>query len=257
MELDGVSKTLGERGGARLPADEDVFLSYGDNEDVALVPGRTDGPMDQNERPRNVRGPRLRTAARLQTGSGEQGLDFVALGRLDLQVELSPRLAHDASETPGTGSQTRGRRVERKALRRTEGTSMASGRRSSGRPQDMGMGLTMLEKNPCFERRHVECSRQNGHWAEAVAPPIAQQETSSHAAARGPAAKQQKAARCEHGAAGRAPPLALGLLARRTGCAQAAPHLATASRRAPSHGAFSHRGKTARNTSLKCMFISV
>lgn len=108
MELDGVSKTLGERGGARLPADEDVFLSYGDNEDVALVPGRTDGPMDQNERPRNVRGPRLRTAARLQTGSGEQGLDFVALGRLDLQVELSPWLAHDASETPGTGSQTPG-----------------------------------------------------------------------------------------------------------------------------------------------------
>lgn len=158
MELDGVSKTLGERGGARLPADEDVFLSYGDNEDVALVPGRTDGPMDQNERPRNVRGPRLRTAARLQTGSGEQGLDFVALGRLDLQVELSPWLAHDASETPGTGSQTRGWRVERKALRRTEGTSMASGRRSSGRPQDMGMGLTMLEKEPVF--RKTSCRMQ-------------------------------------------------------------------------------------------------
>lgn len=92
MELDSVSKSLGERGGARLPANEDVSLSYGDDEDVVLVPGQTDGPVEQNEQPRNVCRPRLRTAARLQAGSGERGLDFMALGHLDLQVELGPWL---------------------------------------------------------------------------------------------------------------------------------------------------------------------
>lgn len=161
MELDSVSKTLTERRGARLPASEDVSLSYRDHKDMVLVPGQTDGPVEQNEQPRNNRRPRLRTV-RLQTGSGERGLDFMELGHLGprLTMPLKHQVPVPRPEGRGWSERPRG---ERRA------PPWPRGGVSSGRPQDTVLGLTMLEKESVFQktscRKGADRTAAGGKWS--------------------------------------------------------------------------------------------